>query len=154
MEQKKLLLTGKTLADPNFDTPGSINILIGAELYRHILLGNKMSLGKDLPIALDTIFGFVVIGQAPSMSMTTDSPLAHIYTSMLCMYDLDLHNSMQKFWINEEPPHFLKLSKEEEQCEEYFKESHYRDTTGRCVVRLPFKERKALTLWEILQHVH
>lgn len=89
-----------------------------------------MILGKDLPIALDTIFGFIVIGQAPSMLMTTDSPLTHISTSMLSMNDLALHNSI-KVLDQRRTTSFPQTLQEEEQCEENFKETHYRDITGR-----------------------
>nr|CAD7406915.1 unnamed protein product [Timema poppensis] len=39
------------LADPTFDTPAPIDILLGADLFAQIMTGEQYILGKDLPIA-------------------------------------------------------------------------------------------------------
>lgn len=46
------------MADPDFDSPGDIDILSGADIFPNIFTGNILSHPGD-PAALDTIFGYV-----------------------------------------------------------------------------------------------
>lgn len=50
------------LADPKFLEPGSIDMLIGADLFWNILGTSKMSCGKNLPILQDTKLGCIISG--------------------------------------------------------------------------------------------
>lgn len=93
------------LADPTFDTPAPVDCLIGADLFAQTLTGQQFSLGKNMPTVVNTIFGFVLIGAAPSDSGDSHSPQHGMITTLLCANDLDLHQSIQRFWLYEEPPH-------------------------------------------------
>lgn len=78
------------------------------------------------------------MGQAPCTSIT---PLStHYNVSMLSVNDTELHNSLQMFWLQEELPPCNKRSAEEELCDKHFDATHARDSDGRYIVSLPFKQ--------------
>lgn len=133
----KARLKDYTLADPTFDTPGPIDLLLGADLFAQTLLGPAVDLGNNMPYALNTIFGYVVIGNTP-ISITS-SKYAGI-SSFLSTNDLELHDTLKRFWTIEEPPVSTKLSPQEEECEKHFLTTHSRDSSGRYICRIPFKE--------------
>nr|CAD7448541.1 unnamed protein product [Timema bartmani] len=62
-------------ADPTFDTPAPIDILIGADLFTQIMTGEQYILGKDLAIAFGSVFGVVLMGPTPcsAPSVTPDN---------------------------------------------------------------------------------
>lgn len=122
------------LADPDFDTPAPIDLLIGADLFADTLTGETVSLGLNMPTALNTIFGYVLIGSAPVQESSTNCSV-----NLLSVTNLDLHNAVQKFWSEENVPETSKLSPEEKLCESHFLETHKRCEDGKYQVRLPFK---------------
>ncbi|XP_054260682.1 uncharacterized protein LOC128985314 [Macrosteles quadrilineatus] len=127
------------LADPCFDQPGEIDLLIGADLFALTLTGEQHRLGQNLPQALGTIFGFVVMGLAPVASVAGNSSNT-FPISLLTTHDLDLHNSLQKFWTLEEPPIRIKAQTEEDTlCLQHFENTHRRDDSGRYIIELPKK---------------
>lgn len=131
----KLQLTHFVLADPTFDTPGPIDVLIGADLFAHCLKGPPVSLGENMPSTISTIFGNILIGSAPTFtSNTSESALV----TLLTVNDLDIHESIKRFWAVEEPPNTIQLSPADKQCEEHFLSTYRRTDKGKYVCRLPF----------------
>ncbi|CAG9760066.1 unnamed protein product [Ceutorhynchus assimilis] len=55
-------LKGVSLADDKFDQPGEIHGIIGAELFATILGKNKILGVSRSPVAIQTAFGYVVMG--------------------------------------------------------------------------------------------
>jgi len=53
------------MADPNFDKPGPVDMLIGADLYPQVMENGKVVVRKDCPAAFNTIFGWIIIGSGP-----------------------------------------------------------------------------------------
>lgn len=53
------------MADPNFDKPGPIDMLIGADLYPEVMENRKVIVKKDCPAAFNTIFGWIIVGSVP-----------------------------------------------------------------------------------------
>ncbi|XP_058828105.1 uncharacterized protein LOC131687998 [Topomyia yanbarensis] len=51
-----------TLADPQFHTPGGIDLIIGGELYQSLHTGRRLSLGDGLPMLVETLLGWTVSG--------------------------------------------------------------------------------------------
>nr|CAD7265955.1 unnamed protein product [Timema shepardi] len=117
------------LADPTFNESGSVQMLIGADLFAQTLTGDLYPLGKDMPIALGTIFGFVVMGSAPSISEDNNQPASSNLITLLSTTDIDLHNSLQQFWKLEEPPLSKVVTRDEEICENKFLNTHATDST-------------------------
>lgn len=123
------------LADPTFDTPAPIDLLIGADLFAATLNGDPISLGENMPTALSTVFGYVLIGNTPVYS--GHNPLS---VNLLSVTSADLHQSIQRFWQLENLPDAPTLSPDEMQCESHFTQTHTRCQDGKYQVRLPLKQ--------------
>jgi len=66
------------LADPTFYEPGTIDMLLGADIYDDILLDSKVRGVKGQPTAYETIFGYVLLGKIDdSLATTVKVHLAH-----------------------------------------------------------------------------
>lgn len=131
------------LADPTFHTPGHIDMVIGGSLFPQILTREQHSLGPQMPYVLGTQFGYVVMGNAPCIKTSSDKCASVASTTAICFHaisDLDLHQALQRFWQQEEPPAASKKTHEEDLCDKHFANTHTRNADGRYVLRLPFKE--------------
>jgi len=121
------------LADPKYYEPAPIDILLGADVCSEIFLdGHKKATSASL-VAKETIFGWVIFGQA-DLSQRCQKSVQILHSIN------DLNKSLGKFWELEEVPNMSHLTKEEIMCERHFQETHVRDSSGRYVVKLPFKE--------------
>uniref|UniRef100_A0A1B6KZV2 Integrase catalytic domain-containing protein n=1 Tax=Graphocephala atropunctata TaxID=36148 RepID=A0A1B6KZV2_9HEMI len=130
------------LADPTFHKPGPIDVLLGSSIFPQVMSNECYSLGPNMPYALGTTFGFVIVGTAPC-SPLPPSRVSNLAISLLST-DTELHSSLQRFWTQEELPAHNKKSEEELVCDTFFDDTHTRDSQGRYVVRLPFSSSIAL----------
>ncbi|KAJ8971651.1 hypothetical protein NQ317_015340 [Molorchus minor] len=114
------------LADPHFARTGSVDLLIGADLFSKILLNERIYGADGEPDALNSIFGYILTGK---INLTSPPAL----TSLFCAsHEPSLETTMQQFWTVENVPSPLStLTPDEETCESIFLETHSRDTTGR-----------------------
>lgn len=121
------------MADDDFSEPGPIDLLLGVNLYSQILLFHKIT-ANNLPAALETTLGYIVMGNAPVISPRT-SP--HTF----CAFTTDpLHQLVERFWSTEEPPSKLFLSPDDQRCEDIYTSTTTRNEDGSYVVQLPFKD--------------
>ncbi|XP_035231835.1 uncharacterized protein LOC118203667 [Stegodyphus dumicola] len=122
------------LADPNFYTPGKINILIGNELFFHILKeGRVQALNGNITLQ-NTEFGYLMTGVLPTVNNQS-------YCYLIKESSLD--NAIKKFFELEFfPGDGKEVVKNEEEifCEKHFNETYSRDKTGRYIVKLPMKD--------------
>lgn len=116
------------LADLSWNIPGDIDVVLGAQLFPYIYLGDKVECGSLAPPALSTTFGWILMGDYPRKDIKPASSF-----SALALNDL-----VQKFWELEEVPTKRYLSPEETECENIFTSSVTRDNVGRYTVSLPF----------------
>lgn len=122
------------LADDTYSVSGPIQILVGASIFPHLLLSRKVQ-GQSShysPLALETVLGYVIIGDAPARVNSYEN------VSYCCIAN-PLDSAVQKFWQLEEvnvPP---VLSPDDKICEEIYTRTTIRDKDGRYVVALPFK---------------
>lgn len=125
------------LADPDFLTPRSIDILIGADTYGQIIKPNLIKSSPSMPIAQLSIFGWLILGPV------NQTPQAHSSVHHVAIQDGEeaLQELLTKFWIQEEVPikEASRLTPDEQRCEEHFKATHSRDSAGRYIVRIPLK---------------
>lgn len=121
------------LADQTFNVPGTIDLLLGVDLFSDIFSGTKQKLGKDLPTVHSTIFGWVIMGPAPMKSTRYQN------LSLLASGESRLELTLNRLWESEEPPLAPIPDPEDVICEKHFVDTHSRDSDGRFVVRLPFK---------------
>ena len=55
-------LTGLSLADPDFGTPGSVDLLLGADTFSRVVLHGRWFGPTGTPSAFNTQFGWVLTG--------------------------------------------------------------------------------------------
>ncbi|KAL0829434.1 hypothetical protein ABMA28_004206 [Loxostege sticticalis] len=126
------------LADPEFHKPGSIDVLLGADVHAHIILEGLHK--HDCLIALNSRLGWLISGKIRQAD-------SHKHNVIVTHAKLELDQLLRQFWeVEEQIPHTKKLTPLEVQCEEYFKETHTRNEDGRYVVRLPFNENPPTNL--------
>lgn len=122
------------LADPHYNKPGPIDILIGAGLFYRLLSAGQISLGTHQPVLQKTCLGWVVSGP---VSTQINNPKTYCNFST----DIEIQLQLAKFWELEEPPRSVSIhSKDEQACEANFVETVSRDKNGRFVVMIPLKE--------------
>ncbi|KAL0895261.1 hypothetical protein ABMA27_011414 [Loxostege sticticalis] len=126
-------LEGLPLADLTWNIPGNVDVVLGAQLFPYIYLGNKVESGTSAPPALLTAFGFVLMGDYPCNE--SQNKVSKTSFSALALNDL-----VQKFWQLEEIPYMQFLSPEETECENLFASSVTRADDGRYSVALPFSK--------------
>nr|XP_012232430.1 PREDICTED: uncharacterized protein LOC105678032 [Linepithema humile] len=124
------------LADPQYSVPGSIDILLGADTYSHLLTEGIIKDKINLPVAQSTSLGWIISGPTGQTTPRQSLQSYHVINHE------ELSNLMQRFWELESIPTIQtsSLTPEEQDCEEQFKTTHTRDTDGRYVVKLPFKD--------------
>ncbi|XP_068143648.1 uncharacterized protein [Drosophila tropicalis] len=123
---------GYQMADPDFRTNASIDILLGNDCIWLVLTGEKLCDGQEHPIAVNTIFGWVITSVYTSRLQTSS-------TSLLTTVNID--GLLQRFWELEEVPSHTTVNKEDEKVETHFRRTHNRNSNGRYIVDLPFKEQ-------------
>lgn len=124
------------LADPNFDRPSPIDLLIGADLYWDVLRNGLKSLGTNMPKLQNSVFGWLIggpIGPHKPNNATFNNLMIHDISSDQSETD----KLLTKFWELEQVADRPILSKIEKDCETHFKAHTFRLDTGRFCVKLP-----------------
>lgn len=123
------------LADEKYHAPSPIDGIIGADLFAQLVGTVKVTGSSTLPAALETTLGFVVMGSAPAALPS----ISKIQT--FCSFETPLETVVSKFWeIEDLATSFPIISDEDKECEKLFTSTYSRDTTGRYMVSLPFKQ--------------
>lgn len=125
------------LSDPHFTVPGQVDMLLGAELFPYVLEPGRIVGGINEPVALNTIFGWIVMGktlakQTPSVTnyfVSIDDPVSNI------------EKTLRRFWeIEEISDTAPSLTADEQLCEEIYENTTKRNKSGRYIVNLPFRD--------------
>ncbi|KAI5636743.1 putative peptidase (DUF1758) domain-containing protein [Phthorimaea operculella] len=88
------------LADGNFDIPSDIDLIIGAEFCADVFEGDKIKLEPGLPVALKSVFGWVITGPIEISYCVSPSTASSLFTTTVHLDDV-----VKRFWEVEEPPH-------------------------------------------------
>ncbi|KAJ0169553.1 hypothetical protein K1T71_014738 [Dendrolimus kikuchii] len=126
------------LADPQYNTPNKIDILLGAEVYSKVIQDGVRKGPQNNLVAQNTSLGWILSGRVTALHQ----PTANVVVMHSCVEDNDM---LKKFWEMEAEPQLNKcdiLTDEEKRCEEFFSQTTTRDMNGRYVVRLPFKNEE------------
>ncbi len=117
------------LADPHFNLPGKIDILLGSDVIEEVMYDNRI---KDNGLSIrDSMFGWVVSG---SVNKPNDSIVsAHV------ALDVDTDQLLTKFWELDSVQGRRHQTLEERECEEHFTRTTRRGSDGRFIVQMPFK---------------
>ncbi|XP_008182367.1 uncharacterized protein LOC103309231 [Acyrthosiphon pisum] len=124
------------VADPSFNCPGNIDVLIGGDTYWDIMCNEKLKT-KDGPYLQNTLFGWVVVGKTSTQLSTTKLNSCLLTTQN--QYQL-LDNKIELFWKMEELSSKHNFTDEEKSCITHFNENLAQNEDGRFIVKLPFKE--------------
>lgn len=122
------------LADANFCKGGSVDLLIGADLFWEILRQGQINTSRHLKL-LETDFGWVIGG-----TFMTNGLIPHV-NNFVGHCNKELDTKLERFWIIEEITGNKTLSTDDTYCEEYFSNTVTRDNTGRYTVKIPFNNR-------------
>lgn len=127
------------LADPGFNSPGDIDIIIGGGVYLDLLCIGQISLGEGLPTLQKTRLGWIIGGGCNKENLNKgvrpSSFSCHFSGNLFSIQD-----QLQRFWEVEEVQREGKLlSGEEQQCEDIFAKTTSRDKDGRFIVYIPLK---------------
>jgi len=129
------------LADPKFNVPGEVDILLGAQLFFEIMRTGHMKLGPHSLHLNKTVFGWIVSG-----SLNPDPVALNLVQVSLHTHVLSISEQLQQFWQIEEVTNKVILSAQDKLCEQIFENSVKRDKTGRYTVDLPLIEDKVQEL--------
>lgn len=122
-----------TLADPEFDIPSKVDMLLGAEIYGQVLREGILQGQPGTPTAQNTALGWILSGQT---GCEQGSVHCHFTVSSDQVDDNEL---LRKFWEIESIVPRKILTEDEQRCEEIYKATTSRDPSGRYVVNLPFR---------------
>lgn len=116
------------LADPRFDTPKEIDIIIGNDYFFNLISDGKIVKGEQL-IAQNSIFGYIICAVNLEPNRQT---LCHSLT----MDKMDLDKTVRLFWELENVPKSIRtLPLEDQYVEDFYKTSTVRKESYS--VRLP-----------------
>ncbi|KAF0747151.1 Integrase catalytic domain-containing protein, partial [Aphis craccivora] len=122
-----------TLADPNFDKPAPVDMLLGADIFPQIWNEKNSSLGPGFPSVYSSVFGWVLIGPVQE----------HPDIGAQSMLVSSIESIMEKFWKVEEPETAPPQFTEDGMCEELFQTEMRRDSQGSFSVSLPFRSGRS-----------
>ncbi|XP_048488916.1 uncharacterized protein LOC125491321 [Plutella xylostella] len=127
-------LEGITLADPSFNKPGRIDMLLGVEVYAKILKNDVIKGPPGSPIAQNTSLGWILFGNVDVQKENEQ------LISLHCL-DVDMDDMLKSMWELDENKQRT-LTADERLCEEIYRTTHSRDKEGRYIVKLPMKYKK------------
>ncbi|XP_046434478.1 uncharacterized protein LOC124186653 [Neodiprion fabricii] len=132
---------GLTLTDPDFSVSQNVDLILGADVYGQLLRPGLKRFPTSQLVAQGTAFGWVISGMVLSDKRLEDRTLSSLPTQALhCTVELDLEQTLQRFWSLEEiAPNSSKLRPEDEIAEHLFKETYSCDSRSRYEVRLSVK---------------
>ncbi|XP_034936335.1 uncharacterized protein [Chelonus insularis] len=131
-------LESLNLADPDYLSPRSVDIIVGADYYGLISKPSLIRCQESALIAQETLFGWVILGPIPHSSSSTHHASTHLVVEQS---ENQLNDLLQKFWTQDEiaDSDTQQNSPDDESCELHYRTTHSRDHTGRYTVRIPLK---------------
>lgn len=120
-----------SLADPDFCISNTVDMLIGSGLFWKLLCVGQIKMGT---LTLQkTCLGWVVAGPINKSNALSPRMCSNVTCEML-------HKSLEKFWELDCPSNSFPFTKEEQMCNDHFRNNFSRNTEGRFVVKLPFRD--------------
>uniref|UniRef100_A0A2S2N7B6 Integrase catalytic domain-containing protein n=1 Tax=Schizaphis graminum TaxID=13262 RepID=A0A2S2N7B6_SCHGA len=131
LDQSKIPdIVNEQLADPSYDTPGRIDILLGAEMFYTLFSGERVAITNSL-VFHKTTLGWVLTGRV------LNSEVIHSkFSACVCDNNSTIQSALSLFISKSSV-----RKDEEDEAEQHFKMTHYRDDSGRLVVSLPLNTK-------------
>jgi len=123
------------LADPTYDKPGTIDLLIGAGPYWKILIGSPKNKIHGQPALQNTKLGWILGGELHLERCNMKDQVL----SCLAVTNKQLQQQIERFWKIESLHEVRHFTMEERACERHFTETTRREKDGRFTVRLPIR---------------
>ncbi|XP_065365574.1 uncharacterized protein LOC135958605 [Calliphora vicina] len=121
------------LADPKFYSSSKIDMLIGGDVFPLIVRSGIIHNVCESLLAQETVFGWILTGPVTRQSNTNLTIASHF-----CEITLD--KAISRFWEVENLPKKNFMSPSDRACEELYFQTTSRNSDGRYIVSLPFKE--------------
>ncbi|XP_025419482.1 uncharacterized protein LOC112689831 [Sipha flava] len=126
-------ITNLPLADPLYHRPQSVDLLLGADILPLLFLDGKAAGQPGEPIALETVFGWILMGPVNTRPQ-------QIVNAMFLSITETLDLSIRRFWELEELPVVRHLSPDDKAAEDIYTSTTTRLSSGRFMVALPFRK--------------
>lgn len=126
------------LADPEFDKPADIDLLLGVELFYKLLRPERFTIPGQGAVLQKTHLGWIVAGNIAQNDAVHETSFCHLTINS----NISEPDNLTRFWELETVPNKRFLSKEEQACETHFLENTIRNETGRYIVKLPSNNLK------------
>lgn len=123
-------LEGLRLADPSYFKPGSIDVLLGVDVYAQIIQNQLIKGPPGSPCAHKTNLGWILFGKVEDKQSQQSVVVMH--------HQIIVEDFLKTLWEVDQDLK-RKYTTEESQCEKLYDESYTRTKEGRYVVSLPFK---------------
>lgn len=127
-------LEGLNLADPSYNLPGPIDLLLGVKEYATILKEQLVKGPPGTPCAQNTYLGWILFGEIDTNQQDEAFLVLH--------HQVDVDTMLKSLW-EIDSDNKRKLTKDEQLCETIYEETHARTPEGRYKVKLPFKVEKS-----------
>ena len=111
------------LEDPEFGTPGQINVLLGVDVFTQVLLHSWRVGPVNSPVGIETKFGWIIAGVTNGQGTKI---VSHHITTMP-------DDIFKRFWVVEEPSHQVDTncwSREERTVMKHFETYHSCSSSG------------------------
>ncbi|XP_063389320.1 uncharacterized protein LOC134675090 [Cydia fagiglandana] len=130
------------LADPTFDVPAPVDMLLSLGIFWSVLGTHKVPLGKNKPTLWETKLGYLVTVPTEQYSPSNLNTVHcnHNINLHLQHYDKQLNDQLSQFFELESVATRKQISKEEQECEQSFINNTTRLPDGRFEVTIPLKE--------------
>lgn len=134
------------LADPEFESLSGIEVSLRASIYFDLLCVGQIKLKDSKLVLQKSVLGWLVASQvAFNKNNVSPGPVKGTSCHAINQETVSVQDQLEKFWLVKECVQDRFYSLEENECEELFKKTFSRDTSGRFVVKLPVKDNvKAL----------
>ncbi|GFY06217.1 uncharacterized protein TNCV_2680111 [Trichonephila clavipes] len=120
------------LADSEFNVPGKIDLLLGANIFYELLKPERIKIKDSQLLLVNSVFGYIVTGNLDSIKETK------VHCGLI--RDEDLNKNLEKFWKLEEVEELIVKNKDRLICEEHYANTHFRTKEGKYVVSMPLKK--------------
>lgn len=130
-------LKGIQFADPHFDRPSPIEVLLGAEVYEQIIQDGIIPKKDFSPTAQNSRLGWLLFG-AVKMSEKYGNLRKATCLASTSSSNTEINQTLKAFWELEEIPEVRKLTIKEQSAEDIFLKNVHQNEEGRYVVALPF----------------
>ena len=126
-------LSGISLADPDFGSPGMVDVLLGVDIFSDVLLHGRRFGPAGSPTAFETRLGWVLAG-----AVDCERPMSQVVANHATVGLTD--DLLRRFWETEEPSTGRpSISVDEQSVVTHFQRAHSRNEAGRFIVPLPRK---------------